>query len=105
MSVQWGRKLMRPDRCVSLRITMVGVATEILINFKISDGLPQCHPGENSQNENVVRLLLCAESSQYIWWVGSPASWEMLEVGFSKGITRHSRGTVEPAVACTFAPD
>lgn len=85
---------MRPDRCVSLRITMVGVATEILINFRISDGLPQCHPGENSQNENVVRLLLCAESSQYIWWVG-----------FSKGITRHSRGTVEPAVACTFAPD
>lgn len=99
MSVQWGSKLMRPDLCVSLRIAMVGVATEILINFRISDGLPLCHPGENSQDENIVRLLLCVESSQYIWWVGSPASWEMLGVGFAKGITRHSRRTVEPAVA------
>lgn len=57
---------MRLDLRVSLRIAMVGVATEILINFRISDRLPLCHPGENSQNENLVRLLLCAVISVYL---------------------------------------
>lgn len=30
---------------------MVGVATEILINFRISDGRPLCHPEGNGQNK------------------------------------------------------
>lgn len=52
------RRRRRPDLCVSLRSPVVGVATDIPPNFRISDGLPLCHPGENSQNENVLARFL-----------------------------------------------
>ena len=63
----------------------MGVATEILISFRISDGLPLAHPGENSQDESVTRLLppLCSPPAYLAG--GEPCHWgEYLRGGWQR---------------------